>query len=238
MGDQLAAFGSKQALATDIGTAVNIAILNGASDFRCVRVTDGTDAAATGTLSGATLTARYTGSAGNAITATLTQNSIVTTRYTLTTSHATLGARSYSGATWTAIAAAIAADTSALVVATVPTTVPDLVAATTTLSGGVDGSTPTTAQFIGTDGATRTGMYALRGQGCALGVLAGLTDNTSWTTQATFGQQEGMYMIGCGPSGDTISNAVSMKDAAGLDSYAVKLMFGDWLWWDDDTNGD
>ena len=238
MGDQLAAFGTKQALATDIGTGVNIAILQGASDFRCVRVTDGTDAAATGTLSGATLTAKYTGSAGNAITATLTQNSIITTRYTLTTSHATLGSRSYTGATWTAIAAAIAADTSALVVATVPTTVPDLAAGTTTLSGGADGDTPTTAQFIGTDGATRTGMYALRNQGCALGVLHGLTDNTSWTDQVAFGLGEGVYMIACGPSGDTIANAVSMKDAAGLDSYAMKLMFGDWLWWDDDTNGD
>ncbi|AQU86221.1 phage tail protein [Komagataeibacter nataicola] len=238
MGDCLAAFGGKQALATDIGTAVNIAILQGASDFRCVRVTDGTDAAATGTLAGVSLTARYTGSAGNAITATLTQNGIIASKYTLTTTHATLGSRSYTGASWTAIAAAVAADTSALVVATVPGTVPDLAAGTATLSGGTDGGTPTTAQFIGADEATRTGMYSLRGQGCALGVLSGLTDNTSWTTQGAFGLQEGLYMIACGPAGDTISNAVAMKTAAGLDSYGVKLMFGDWLWWDDDTNGD
>ncbi|MEZ7136829.1 phage tail protein [Komagataeibacter sp. SM21] len=237
MGDSLAAFGAKQALATDIGTAVNIAILQGATDFRCVRVSDGTDAAATGTMAGVTLTAKYTGSAGNAITATLTQGTIVTTKYTLTTSHSVLGSRSYTGTTWTAIAAAIAADTSALVVATAPSTVPDLAAGSVTLSGGADGGTPTTAEFIGADGTTRTGMYALRGQGCALGVLSGLTDNTAWTTMGTFGQQEGLYMIACGPSGDTITNAVTQKDTAGLDNYAVKLMFGDWLWWDDDTNG-
>ncbi|RFD18711.1 phage tail protein [Komagataeibacter melaceti] len=238
MGDCLSAFGTKQALATDIGTAVNIAILNGASDFRCVRVSDGTDAAATGTLAGVSLTARYTGSAGNAITATLAQNSIVTTRYTLTTSHSVLGSRGYTGTTWTDIAAAIAADTSALVVATVPDTVPDLAAGSATLSGGTDGGTPTTAQFMGADAATRTGMYALRGQGCALGVLAGLTDSASWTDQVAFGLGEGVYMIACGPAGDTITNAVSAKAAAGIDSYAMKLMFGDWLWWDDDTNGE
>ncbi|QOF94208.1 phage tail protein [Novacetimonas hansenii] len=238
MGDCLSAFGTKQPLATDIGTGVNIAILNGASDFRCVRVSDGTDAAATGTLGTVSLTARYTGSAGNAITASLTQGSIITTRYTLTTSHAVLGSRAYSGTTWTEIAAAMVADTSALVVPTVPTTVPALAAGSVTLTGGADGGTPTTAQFIGADAATRTGMYALRGQGCALGVLHGLTDDTSWTDQVAFGLGEGVYMIACGPSGDTITNAVSTKAAAGLDSYAMKLMFGDWLWWDDDTNGD
>ncbi|MBS0966201.1 phage tail protein [Acetobacter okinawensis] len=237
MGDYLAAFGAKQPLATDIGLGVNIAILQGASDFRCVRVSDGTDAAATGTLAGVSLTARYTGSAGNGITATLTQGAIIATKYTLTTSHAVLGSRSYTGTTWTAIAAAIAADASALVVSTMPETVPALAAGAVTLTGGKDGATPTTEQFIGSDGAARTGMYALRNQGCALGVLHGLTDNTTWTTQAAFGLQEGLYMQCCGPAGDTITNAVSMKDAAGLDSYGVKLMFGDWLWWDDDTNG-
>ncbi|MFT8335404.1 MAG: phage tail protein [Acetobacter orientalis] len=237
MGDCLAAFGTKQPLATDIGTAVNIAILNGASDFRCVRVSDGTDTAATGTLAGVTLTARYTGSAGNAITATLTQGAIITTKYTLTTSHAVLGSRSYTGTAWADIAKAVAADTSALVVATVPDTAPALAAATVTLSSGTDGTAPKAEQFIGTDGTTRTGMYALRNQKCALGVLHGLTDNTTWTVQKAFGLQEGLYMICAGPSGDTITNAVSMKAAAGLDSYGVKLMFGDWLWWDDDTNG-
>ena len=107
MGDCLSAFGPKQALASDIGTAVNIAIMQGASDFRCVRVSDGTDAAATGTLDGVTLTALHTGSAGNALTATLVADPIITTSYTLSVSHATLGSRSYRGATWAVLAAAV-----------------------------------------------------------------------------------------------------------------------------------
>ncbi|GCE89344.1 phage tail sheath protein [Komagataeibacter diospyri] len=238
MGDCLSAFGPKQALASDIGTAVNIALLQGAADFRCVRVTDGTDAAATATLDGVTLTAIHTGSAGNAIVATVTQDGIITTNYTLTITHAVLGSRTYRGTTWAVLAAAIAADSTALVHVTLPATAPLLSAGTVTLAGGSDGVAPGTMAFIGTDGVTRTGMYALRGQGCALGLLQGVSDSTSWTMQAAFGMSEGMYMIACGPAGDTIANAAAMKAAAGVDSYAIKLMFGDWLWWDDDTNGD
>ena len=37
-------------------------------------------------------------------------------------------------------------------------------------------------------------------------------------------------MILTGPAGDTIQNSVTVKQQAGLDSYAAKLMFGDWLW--------
>ncbi|RFD18439.1 phage tail protein [Komagataeibacter melaceti] len=237
MGDCLAAFGPKQALATDLGTAVNIALAQGASDFRCVRVSDGTDTAATGELSGVTLDAVHTGSAGNAIVATLAQDTIVTTSYTLTVSHAVLGSRTYRGTNWAALAGALAADDTALVRASVPQVAPALAAGTITLAGGTDGGTPGTAAFIGTDGAARTGMYALRGQGCAIGLLHGVSDSAAWTLQAAFGLGEGVYMIATGPAGDTIAGAAAQKAAAGLDSYAVKLMLGDWLWWDDDTNG-
>ncbi|GAB6968555.1 hypothetical protein JCM25156A_25930 [Komagataeibacter kakiaceti JCM 25156] len=238
MGDFLAAFGPKQALASDMGVAVNIALLQGASDFRCVRVTDGTDAAATAELSGVTLNAVHTGSAGNAIVATLAQDTILPTYYTLSISHAVLGSRTYRGTTWAALATALAADGTALVRASVPQTAPALAAGAVTLAGGTDGGMPATAAFTGIDGATRTGMYALRGQGCAIGMLHGVSDATSWTTQAAFGLEEGMYMIACTLAGDTIANAAAQKAAAGLDCYGVKLMLGDWLWWDDDTNGD
>ena len=43
-------------------------------------------------------------------------------------------------------------------------------------------------------------------------------------------------MILTTPPGDTITNAVNTKVEAGLDSYAAKLMFGDWLWWSDQVN--
>ncbi|MFZ4221499.1 phage tail protein, partial [Enterobacter ludwigii] len=44
------AFGNIKARKYDLGTAVWASILNGANDFRCVRVTDGTDVAATAVI--------------------------------------------------------------------------------------------------------------------------------------------------------------------------------------------
>jgi uncharacterized protein len=90
--------------------------------------------------------------------------------------------------------------------------------------------------MVGIDGTTRSGMYALRAQGCGLALLADCDDPTMWTIQAAFGLQEGIYMILTTPSGDTISNAVSTMNQAGLNAYSAKLMFGDWLWWSDQVN--
>ena len=69
MSDYVAAFGGKQNKTTDAGLAVNIAVLQGASTFVVVRVTDGTDVAASGELDGVTVQAVCTGSAGNGIVA-------------------------------------------------------------------------------------------------------------------------------------------------------------------------
>ena len=43
------------------------------------------------------------------------------------------------------------------------------------------------------------------GRGAALQSLADLSDPTTWTTQAGFGLEEGIYMILTGPTGDTIT---------------------------------
>ena len=91
--------------------------------------------------------------------------------------------------------------------------------------------------MIGADTLPRTGMYALRGQGCGLALLADTSDSASWVTQALFGLEEGIYMILTTPAGDAISNAVAAIASAGLDSYSAKLIFGDWLWWSDQVNG-
>lgn len=79
-------------------------------------------------------------------------------------------------------------------------------------------------------------MYALRGQQCGIALLSDCDDAATWTVQTQFGLQEGAYMILTTPAGDTIANAVATKGQAGLDSYAAKLMFGDWLWWADQVN--
>jgi len=69
-----ATFGNIQPRKYDMGTAAWAAILNGANNMRCVRVTDGSDTAATANIgtSGVTITSRYTGSLGNGIAAMLT----------------------------------------------------------------------------------------------------------------------------------------------------------------------
>ena len=73
MANYSSAFGPIQARKYDMGTQVATAVQQGAQNFRCVRVTDGSDAAASYAIfygSGGypvLLTARYTGSQGNQI---------------------------------------------------------------------------------------------------------------------------------------------------------------------------
>jgi phage tail sheath protein FI len=90
---------------------------------------------------------------------------------------------------------------------------------------------------VGQDIVPRKGMYALRGQGCSIGMLADADDATQWTTQAGFGLSEGVYMILVGPAGQSISDAVTAQQQAGLNAYSAKLMFGDWIYWNDQANG-
>src|SRR5438309_1577042 len=66
MADYARNFGAVQNRKYDMGTAVALAVLQGANSFSCVRVSDGTDAAATtatplGGSTCLTLTAIYTG---------------------------------------------------------------------------------------------------------------------------------------------------------------------------------
>ncbi|NVN02208.1 MULTISPECIES: phage tail protein [Asaia] len=247
MGDYLAAFGPKQAAATDLGLAVNIASLQGASDFRCVRVTDGTDTAATGSLTGLlNLTARYTGTSGNALSMTVQKTA---TQYQVTLSAPfAQTAEVYSVAIQSSVLASMqsivstvnAASKLAILSAVASPGAEPTYPATATLTGGTNGSAPGTTDFIGSDGSVSgagTGMYALRGQGCALGVLHGLTDTSTFSAQAAFGLGEGVYMVGSMSAGMSVSAAVSAMAASGGASYALKVMHGDWLWWNDDTNG-
>ena len=253
-------FGAVQNRPYDAGTQVATAIQQGASNFRVVRVSDGTDVAAFAYLvgnvsNGVTLTAKYTGTLGNSLNATLATGSAAST-WRLTVSLPGRNPEVFdniagSGATfWTNLAAAVNNGTgvlrgaSQLVAATVNgaySTAPSAIASTTFTSGTDGVATITSSVLIGSD-TTRTGMYALRAQGISIGVIANADDTyasnyATWTTQAAFGLSEGIYMIVAGASGDTISTAVTNKATAGLDSYAVKLMFGDWLYWNDPVNG-
>jgi phage tail sheath protein FI len=253
MGDYATAFGPVMPRQYDIGTVVAIGVQQGASNFRCVRVTDGTDTAASVSILGAvTLTALYTGSLGNTLIATVSVGSAANSwRVTIAlpgqTPEVFDNITGSGAAFWQAVAAAINTGTgplrgaSRLVVATAGTSSLAPSAGGFPFSAGSPGSDGaaglTAGMLIGQDVLPRSGMYALRGQGCSIAVLADLDDSTQWSVEVAFGLEEGCYMILTGPPGDTISNAVATKQSAGIDSYAAKLMFGDWLWWYDQANG-
>jgi hypothetical protein len=253
MADYAQQFGAIVPRKYDMGTQVATAVQQGAQNFRCVRVTDGTDAAASSVVPGsnASFAALYTGSLGNGITVTLGTGSKPST-WKLSVLLPGFEPEVYDGLVgngavfWTGMAAAVNTGmgpqrgASLLVIASPGGTTASPAPFSLTLgssSAGSDGAVQVgSGQLVGADTPTRSGMYALRGQGCGLAMLADCADSATWTSQAGFGLDEGIYMILTTPAGDTITNAVTTKASAGLDSYAAKLMFGDWLWWSDQVN--
>jgi Bacteriophage tail sheath protein len=77
MADYAQNFGPVMPRKYDMGTQVATAVQQGAQNFRCIRVSDNTDAAAQTVLPGTTVTftALYTGSLGNQITVALSAGS-------------------------------------------------------------------------------------------------------------------------------------------------------------------
>jgi hypothetical protein len=109
-------------------------------------------------------------------------------------------------------------------------------AATTMLSGGTDGANVSATNLVGSSAAPYTGMYALQGKGCSIGDLCDVTASSTWPAQVAFGLANGLYMIGATASGDTLSNAPTELSTAGIDTYGMKMMFGDWVQINDTIN--
>jgi len=251
MGDYAQAFGTIVPRTYDMGTQVATAVQQGAQNFRCVRVTDGTDSAASVNVqsSSVTFSALYTGSVGNGLTVSISYGSQTGTYKAIvslagTTPEVYDNISGTGNGIWVAMAAAINSGNgplrgpSQLITAAAGTTTITPSVGSYTFSGGSDGATNiTTSIMLGQDTAPRTGMYALRGQGCGIALLADLSDSTSWTAQVAFGLSEGVYIILVGPPGDNILNAIATIATAGVDSYAAKMMFGDWIYWIDSVNG-
>lgn len=245
-------FGAIQARKYDMGTAVAAAVLQGANNFRCVRVTDGTDAAANTAIQAGcmTVTSKYTGSLGNGLQLTIAAGSAANSWRVTVSMPGVLPevfdnlAGGLSGNdVWVAIANAInngisgLRGPSQLIVATAGLGTAAPQAATATFSGGTDGASGVTSTtLLGQDTIPRTGMYALRNTGASVAMLADCDNSASWATQIAFGLSEGVYMIMTGPAGDTISNAAAVKAGAGIDSYTAKLLFGDWIYFNDTVN--
>lgn len=246
-------FGSPNARKYDLTTGIWAAALQGANNFRAVRVTDGTDVAASiAVLTNCiTFTAKYSGTLGNQLQVSTAPGSKANTQKVTVALPGyvpevfdNLGAGLSGNALWVAIASAINNGTdptrgaSALVVASAGAGVTAPATASYTLTGGTDGATTITGSvLIGQDTVPRKGMYCLRNTGASVAFLADCDDSTTWSTQVAFGLSEGVYMIATGPAGDTISNAASVKATAGIDSYALKLCFGDWIYFNDSING-
>lgn len=249
----VATFGNPNNRKYDLVTALWGAALQGANNFRAVRVSDGTDVAANIVVQTncITFTAKYTGTLGNQLQVSVGAGSQASTQKVTVSLPGyvpevfdNIGAGISGNALWVAIASAInnglnaARGPSSLVVASAGAGITAPTATTYTLTGGTDGATTITGTtLIGQDTAVRKGMYALRYSGATIAFLADCDDSTTWAAQVAFGLSEGIYMIGTGPAGDTIANAASAKSTAGVDSYAFKLMFGDWVWFNDSING-
>ena len=253
MSDYATNFGPVMARKYDMGTAIATAVQQGAANFRGVRVSDGSDTAAAFQLPNTNFlfTALYTGSFGNSMTVAMgTGSKAGSWRLTVTlpgVQPEVFDNITGSGAAfWTNLAAAVNVGTgvqrgaSHIVVCSPGGTSAAPAAFSWSLSlgsAGNDGAAgATAATLVGVDTATRRGMYALRGLGCSIGVLADADDASQWTTQAAFALQEGVYFVLVGPAGDTINSAVFAKQSWGIDSYACKLMYGDWIWWNDQVN--
>lgn len=251
-------FGVQQTRKYDLASASAISFLVGAQNQRLVRVTDGTDTAATVNLMdvngspaiGATLTAMYTGTVGNTITAAVTAGTKAST-YKLTINLPAYVSEVFdnipgTGSTlWQNIVNAVNLGQSGirgpseLCVATkgVGSALPNLVTAYT-LAGGTDGTTTITdTVLLGTDGTTRTGMYSLRGSGASVLNLVDVTDGTTWTTQNAFCQSEGLYGIVQAAAGSSYTTTAAALVTAGTDTYSLKCMVGDWCYWLDTVSG-
>ncbi|ADE12137.1 phage tail protein [Sideroxydans lithotrophicus] len=251
-------YGVQQVRKYDLASAIAIGFQVGAYNQRVVRVTDGTDSAATVNLMdtnatpaiGASVAGIYTGTVGNTITAGITAGTKQST-FKLTVTLPGYAPEVFdniagTGATfWQNLVSAVnngqsgTRGPSQLVVASigVGTAAPNVVT-TYTLASGTDGTTTLTdSVLVGTDGTARTGMYALRGTGAQVLNLVDVTDQTQWTAINTFVLGEGMYYFGQGPAGASYSTVGTSLNTAGVDSYGCKILVGDWEYWQDNVNG-
>ena len=236
----------------DMGAHVIVATMQGANNFYGVRVTDGTDTAASIAIltNCLTVTSKYTGKYGANIKVTIAQGSAAGTKKVIISAPSqtpeifdNIGVGLTANALWVAMALAINAGTgssrgpSAIVVASAGIGVTAPANAAYSLAGGTDGvTTITTSVMLGADVAPRTGIYAFRGTPISRFDVCDLDDSTSWSAQNAFALDYGVEAICTTPAGDTIANAVTVLATSGIDSYGISISFGDWMYYVDLIN--
>lgn len=251
--------GANQVRKYDLSTALEVCWKMGATAVMYVRVTDGTDTAATMTLMdtagtpliGATLTSFYTGTGGNGVTGAITTGTKAST-YKLTITKTGITPEVFdniggtAGAFWANLVSAVnngqssVRGPSQICVATVgaSVTVPNTTA-TATASGGTDGTTSVVdSTLVGVDGVngTRKGMYCLRSTGAQVGALIDHSTSTDWPTILALGLQEGIYFGDQAPPGTAYAATSTSLNTAGADGYGMKVFVGDWVYYFDNTN--
>lgn len=245
-------FGALNNATYDAGTAVAIMQQQGASAFSVVRVSDGTDTKASYTLgtspSEITFTALYSGTTGNSISVIISAGGAsaswnVSVVLPGVLNELFVNITGMGNAFWVNVANAInngqgpLRGVSQLISATASTGVTAATAATYNLTGGTNGmSGLTTTTEVGTNGVPRTGMYALLQQDISVLLLADATDQTQWSTILGFALTNGMYAMVPFAAGTSISTAITDIQSDGLDSFGIKAMHGDWLYWYDQVN--
>jgi hypothetical protein len=245
----------------DLATALQISSQIGANNVRAVRVTDGTDTAASvnvidvagSPVTGAVLTAFYTGVLGNTLSYSMAAGTKAST-FKLTINLAGYASEVYdnipgTGATlWANIVSAVnngqtgLRGPSQLAVATIgSSTAAPKVVTTTAFTGGTDGwSGIVDATIVGTDGVTpsaRAGMYALRSSGAQVANLIDVTTSSQWPNIAAWADSEGVYVPLPGAVGASYSTVAAALVSAGADDPSLKILVGDWIYWQDNVNG-
>lgn len=247
----------------DLGIGVATAVMQGANNFRCVRVTNGTAVKANVTWNDGSgnnhvkFVSKYGGTHGNKTKIVVSKSSnFVTTsaenyridisipgRTTEVFDNIAKGANA-AGTRQNIIDAIMLGQSgirgpSQIVTAEAPasslaTADPAYTTSAIELASGTDGSAVTSSGTLVGTAAAGNGLHALSGTGCSVAFCTGADDAAQWATQVAFGKAEGCYVILTQPDGGTV--AAQKTAAEGTDSYVAKLMFGDWVVWMDNAN--
>jgi hypothetical protein len=217
-----------------------------------VRVTDGTDVAASIVVltNCITFTAKYSGTLGNQLQVSVAAGSQASTQKVTVALPGyvpevfdNIGAGLSGNALWVAIASAInnglsaVRGASALIVA----------------SAGVGTTAPAVASYTPPAAPTAPHHHRLGadrpGHGPAQGHVRPAQHRRQRRVPGRLRRQHHLgragrvrpvrrrLHAGHRPAGDTIANAVTVKGTAGVDSYAFKLLLGDWVYFNDTING-
>jgi hypothetical protein len=214
-------------------TAANLmTLLLTSSDTNLVKVTPSINAAQTIITIAANQyisNGAYAGSAGNSLTLAKSATNILVSGSTLAggvggwnafwvnLANAINGGNAFHGPSFYVVASAGSA------------TAPPVLSTTTVLSGGTDGASGVTdAHLMGQDVTPRKGMYALRNAKVDGFTLCDLSTVANYAAIISFGIAENCTPVFASPSGDTISNALSTRVNAAIDSPWMWYILGDW----------